>query len=279
MSRRRPRYARFIRKTERDWLALYRPKLAGRNSDGAITVVRLEGVAHAWPAPGAFGWSEKLMSEDEVDVVMRTSPGEPWAPLSDLRICRYDRGSRGATRRPETDDEDNQIVRWRKLGDDEAIVTDLLASGGWTITKTGQSGVPRGRPRTGVAGEPLTARLQLAFPDASPEEIGAAVRRGKHRSPAEAQLVDRLCAFIAASKPAIMRSALAKHLGVAVRTVDNLTRRGHEMTTAERTAIALERTADALERLAERAEGRPTSAEMSAIVDGFIDDALAEGAA
>lgn len=260
--------------------------------EGAFRFAVVDGVAHAWADKALLAegrkWRDRLLLEDEDDSVIRASPHADPTEAPNPRIIRIRDGNCGAERRAaprpnrlsaastahnrrlrdgfaamgvETDDGDAQTVRWRKLGDEAAIVRDYLSQGGWTSRKAGTTGTPQGAPRRGVVGSPLRKRLQLSFPKVSVEDLGDAVRRGRHRTATERDLYDRLCIFAAASHPAINHRALASELGVEVRTVDKIVQKGRNMTAAERQATALERVADGIERIERLLQPRPVASE------------------
>lgn len=238
-----------------------------------------DGVFHAWPTDDfaslrdrAIQWRARLLLDEEIDCVMRTTPGEPWAAPVNPRIVRIDGPAHGRFKKPARTDKEhrsgNDRTKWRDLGDDAAVRADFLVSGGWHIIHAGPKGSPVGPPRNGLAGEFLRAAVER---DLYPvEELRAA--RGKHDLRSRG-LRDHLAVWLYV-RGNVNRRALARLFNYDPRTIDRLYERGQQM------LELLEQIDMKLDVLLERLKAtNPTPEEIAATIDALIVDVLAEEAA
>jgi hypothetical protein len=176
-------------------------------------------------AEAATQWRAQLLFGEEIDRVMRTGIGQPWATLGNRRVVKIS-GNRGRSKkRLRTDKEargGSDWVRHTELGDEGDIRQDHLRAGGWHIQKAGTTGTPVGAPRHGMTGAFLRTALE--------RDLGAVaelcVVRGK-KDKGSRDLRDRLAIWLCTHN--VNRLAAAELLDYDRRTIDRLYRKGQQM--------------------------------------------------
>ena len=236
------------------------------------------GVFHAWPTDDfaslrarAARWRARLLLDEEIDCVMRTTPGEPWAAPVNPRIVRIDGPARGRFKKPARTDKEhrsgNDRTKWRDLGADAAVRADFLVSGGWHIIHAGPKGSPVGPPRRGLAGDFLRAAVERdLYPVA---ELRAARGRKDTRSRG---LRDHLAVWLYVRQN-VNRRAIAELLDYDRKTIDRLYERGQQM------LELLEQIDTKLDVLLERLRAtNPTPEEIAQTIEDLLTDVLAQAA-
>ena len=257
-------------------------KVDGRLARPQHTRVKdVDGVVHAYQVHDPIAWRSRLLFEEEVDCVMRTPPLEEWARPLNPRIVRIPNGSeygRAGLTLPTGEAGERHVDRDRRrdLGSVAAIRTDFLASQGWRVVKAGGSEVPRGRPKSRLAGDFLAAALRRDLPY-NLDDLRECVSMRK-RTGASVVVYDHLATWVYARNP--RRTALADHLRCDRKTIDRLHVKGQKLT---KQLTRIENKLDGLNSrldllLAHLRESDLLPADIPTAIDEFINLVLADAA-